>query len=252
MSRWSVGVGGPVVSPRMVAGFAFIATAVSTLFAQATLVRWSQSRQPHQRAWTIALALFAMGSAMLAVGATTGWDGPKYRAFYALGAILNVPWLGLGSVYLLAGQRWGQVVERLLWPLSGLAVGVMCTAPLNVAAIDPTAIPNGHEVFGVFPRALAVAFSSVGALMVLVGALVSIFRFVRRRGTDERAPRMLVANACIAIGTLILGSTGTLKGVAGGKDQAFALGVAAGISVIYAGFAVASRNARRTTLPANV
>ncbi len=237
----------------MVAGVAFVATAVSTLFAQATGVRWAQTKQPHQRAWTIALALFAMAAAMLAVGSTTGWTGPKYRAFYLLGAVVNVPWLGLGSVYLLAGVRWGRRVERALWPLTGMAVGVLCTAPLDVSKIDPNHIPNGKEVFGVFPRALAAAGSSLGALLVFVGAVWSIVHYARRRSVDHRAARMLVANACIALGTAILGSTGAFKGVAGGKDEAFAIGVAVGISVIYAGFAVASsRSARRTTLPANV
>ncbi len=237
----------------MVAGYAFIATAVSTMFAQATGVRWAQTKQPHQRAWTIALALFALGAAMLSVGVTTGWDGPKYRAFYLLGAIVNVPWLGLGSVYLLAGEAWGRRIERLLWPLTGLAVGVMCTAPLNAKAIDPLRVPNGKEAFGVFPRALAGAGSSLGALMVLAGAVMSIVRYARKRREDPRAATMLGANACIAFGTIILGSTGALKGIAGGQDGAFALGVALGISVIYAGFVIASpRNSRRTTLPVNV
>ena len=52
----------------MVAGLAFVATAVATLFAQATAVRWSRTEAPHQGAWTIALALFALASAALATG----------------------------------------------------------------------------------------------------------------------------------------------------------------------------------------
>ena len=88
----------------MVAGLAFLATAVATVFAQATAVRWSRTRAPHQGAWTFALALFALASAALATGASTGWDG-TFRVFYLLGAVLNVPWLALGTVYLLLGRR---------------------------------------------------------------------------------------------------------------------------------------------------
>src|SRR4051812_22397651 len=108
----------------MVAGLAFCATAVATLFAQATGVRWAQSHKPHHRAWTIALALFALGAAMLAMGASTGWDKGTFGAFYLFGAILDVPWLALGTLYLLGGPRWGRPAERVLLFFSGLAVGV--------------------------------------------------------------------------------------------------------------------------------
>jgi hypothetical protein len=35
----------------MVAGLAFVATAVGTLFAEATFKRWRQGRRPHEGAW---------------------------------------------------------------------------------------------------------------------------------------------------------------------------------------------------------
>ena len=41
---------------------------VSSLFAQAMLVRYTAGHQPQHRAWTIALALFALASAALATG----------------------------------------------------------------------------------------------------------------------------------------------------------------------------------------
>jgi len=54
----------------MVAGLAFLATAIATVFAQATGVRFTRKRKPHERAWTIALVLFALASASLATEAT--------------------------------------------------------------------------------------------------------------------------------------------------------------------------------------
>ena len=35
----------------MVAGLAFLATAIATVFAQATGVRYTRGRKPHERAW---------------------------------------------------------------------------------------------------------------------------------------------------------------------------------------------------------
>jgi hypothetical protein len=224
----------------MVVGLAFLATAVATLFAQATLVRFTRDRRPQDRAWTIALALFALASAALATGVSTGWDNGTFRVFYLLGAILSVPWLALGTVHLLARPAIGRRVERGLVLASGLAAGVLLAAPM--ARVHGTAIPVGKDVFGVFPRVLAAVGSGLGATVIIVGAVVSAVRFTRTRsvpGSGRRAQ----ANVLIALGTLILSSGGLIQGVAG-KDEAFVLTLAAGVSVVYGGFLLASRAGR--------
>lgn len=223
----------------MVTGLAFVATAVATLFAEATFLRWRRGRRPHEAAWTVALALFALASAALATGASTGWDRGTFLVFYLFGAILNVPWLGLGTVYLLLGERAGRRTRGALVFLSGLATGVMLTAPIK-ADISGLAIPVGKEVFGVFPRVLAAVGSGAGALVVFTGAAWSAIRFAR---AGSAAGRMAGANALVAAGTLVLSAGGLLQGVVG-HDEAFALSLALGIAVIYAGFLVASRPGR--------
>lgn len=221
----------------MVVGLAFLATAVATLFAQATLVRFTKDHRPQDRAWTIALALFALGSAALAVGVSTGWDNGTFRLFYLFGAVLSVPWLAMGTVHLLIRPRIAHRIEIGLIFLSGLAVGALLTAPM--ATVHGTAIPVGKDVFGVFPRVLAAVGSGVGAVVIVIGAVVSAVRFARDRTAPGNGGRAL-ANVLIAAGTLILSSGGLLQGVAG-KDEAFVLSLASGISVIYAGFLVAAR-----------
>ena len=220
----------------MVAGLAFVATAIATLFAQATAVRWSRSRAPHQGAWTFALALFALASAALATGASTGWDRGTFRAFYLLGAVVNVPWLALGAVYLLMGRRAGDRVRMVLVLFTGFGLGVMLAAPIH-GAIAATGIPVGKDHFGVLPRALAGAGSGLGAIVVFGGAVWSAVRFARSRRPGSG--RLAGGNGLIALGTLVLSSGGLLQGIVG-SDEAFALTLAVGIAVIYAGFAVAS------------
>src|SRR6476646_11132902 len=238
----------------MVAGLAFLATAIATVFAQATGVRFTRGRKPHERAWTIALALFALASAALATGASTGWDRGTFRVFYLFGAVLCVPWLGLGTIYLLAGPTLGRRIELALIMFSGFALGVMLSAPIH-GPIAATGIPVGKDHFGVMPRVLAAVASGVGATVVLVGAVWSAVRFARSRA--DGSSRLAAGNALIALGTLVLSSGGLIQGAVG-HDEAFALTLASGIAVIYAGFAVASsvarpassRSARRGTLPA--
>ena len=56
------------------------------------------------------------------------------------------------------------------------------------------------------------------------------------------------ANVLIALGTIVLSSGGLIQGIAG-KDEAFVVSLALGISVIYAGFLVAA--SARNAVPAD-
>jgi hypothetical protein len=232
----------------MVIGLAFLATAVATLFAQATLVRFTKDRRPQDLAWTISLAMFALASAFLATGVSTGWDNGLFRLFFLFGAVLTVPWLALGTVYLLWGKERGRRVQWGLVFFSGLSAGVLFTAPID-GPLHGTAIPVGSDVFGAFPRVLAAVGSGVGAVVIIGGALWSAWRFARARqpGNGRRA----AANVLIALGTLVLSSGGLIQGFAG-KDEAFVITLATGIVVIYIGFLVASGAGARRAAPASV
>lgn len=234
----------------MVTDLAFLATAVATLFAQATLVRYTRAHKAHELAWTVSLAMFALASAALATGSATGWDRGTFRAFYLLGAVLNVPWLALGTVYLLLGPIIGRRVQWVLVGVSGLAAGVLLSAPMK--AVPRNSIPVGKDIFGVFPRVLAGAGSGLGATVILGGAVWSAIRFARDHNAPNHA-RLAGSNALIALGTLVLSSGGLVQGIVG-HDEAFAISLATGISIVYAGFVVASgaRSSRRSTLPTGV
>lgn len=222
------------------------ATAVALAFALATWDRWLRRRRPHELVWTVSLVLFCVGAGALWWGTARGWSPASFRIFYLAGAILNVPWLGAGTVYLLAGPTWGNRVRAWLLVLSGLATGVMLSAPLR-APIGGTDLPEGKVVFGVWPRVLAAVGSAVPATVIFVGALWSAWRVWRGKtpalGSASRQvqlpKRLALGNVVIAVGTLILSASGTFAGRLG-KDRAFAVTLLVGIAVLFAGFLVAS------------
>src|SRR5438270_679202 len=72
----------------MVAGLAFVATAIATLFAEATFKRWRQGRRPHEAAWTVALALFALASAAPRIGGPPAGRMAAANALIALGTLV--------------------------------------------------------------------------------------------------------------------------------------------------------------------
>src|SRR5579864_5462664 len=100
---------------------------VAMAFACSTFERWLARHRRHELAWSGALTLFLIAAGALAVGAAVGWTGPTFRVFYLFGAILDVPFLALGTVYLLWGSRVGDRVALALGLAGAFAVGVVVT-----------------------------------------------------------------------------------------------------------------------------
>jgi len=97
------------------------------------------------------------------------------------------------------------------------------------------------------PRILAAVASGLGATVIVVGALWSATRLVGPEGGPGRA-RLALANGLVAAGTLVLSSGGLVQGFVG-HDEAFALTLAVGIGIIYAGFLVADGVRRPSPAP---
>ena len=78
---------------------AILATAVSAVFAIAVWLQYRRKRQPYQLAWSIGLAMFAIASAAGVAARSGAPTEVEYRLFYLFGAILNVAWLAVGTLY---------------------------------------------------------------------------------------------------------------------------------------------------------
>lgn len=211
----------------MHSALAAVATLVSLAFALSTFERWLARRRRHELAWSVSLAMFALGAGSLWWGASAGWDPISFRLFYLFGAVLNVPFLALGTGYLLGDRRtvdrWAAGVALA----AAFAAGAVLSAPLT-GPITADVLPRGSDVFGPLPRVLAAVASAGGALVVFAGAVWSALR-----------RRLIVANLVIALGVLILSASGLLNSVMDEMDG-FAVTLAVGIVVLFAGFLLAT------------
>ena len=219
------------------------ATLVATAFCLSTLERFLARRRPHELAWTISLALFAGASGALWLGAADGWTPATFRVFFLFGAILNVPWLALGTVYLLAGSATGDRCQRVLVWFTAFATGVVLATPLT-GPVPADDLPRGSEVFGLLPRLFAGVCSGGAALVLVGGAIWSAWRLMRGRSRGRAAGpaavplrRLALGNVLIAVGTLVLSASGTLSARLGAMT-AFAVTLVIGITVLFAGFLV--------------
>ena len=91
-----------------------VATVASAAFAVAVLRQYAARRRTHQLAWGVGLAMFALASLALTAGAAAGWTPFRFKVYYLFGAMLNVPWLALGTVIVSASPG----VRPLTVPLS--------------------------------------------------------------------------------------------------------------------------------------
>jgi hypothetical protein len=203
------------------------AALVALAFALSTYERWQDRRRPHELAWSLALALFALAAGTLATGEAVGWNEPLFRLYFLAGAVLNVPVLALGTVLLHGGGRRAGLA---VFAFCAFAAGVLAVAPLT-APIPAGRLAQGSDVFGALPRVLAVVGSGGGALVVFAGAVRSAVRF--RRG------RMLWANVLISTGVIVLSSSGLLNSVAD-EVTGFVVTLLVGVVVLFAGFLVAT------------
>src|SRR5919202_7096353 len=97
------------------------ATLVAVAFALTTYERWRDRRRAHELAWAAALAIFAVASTCLWFGASSGWNRALFRGFFAAGAVVDVPILALGTVYLLWGRRRGDQAAAVVALFSAFA-----------------------------------------------------------------------------------------------------------------------------------
>lgn len=228
------------------AGLAAAATLVAVAFSFSTWDRWLRRRRPHELAWAVSLLLFAVGAVALWWAESRGWSNESFKVFFLAGAVLNVPFLALGSVYLQFGPRVGDRVQRVLLVLSGFATGVVLVASTK-SQISGDEFPTAKELFGVAPRVLAAVGSGVPALFIFGAAIWSAVQLIKRRSPsisavqrNVSAPKRLAAgNILIAAGTAILSASGSLSGRMG-KDRSFAITLLVGIIVLFAGFLVST------------
>jgi hypothetical protein len=218
----------------------FLAGVISLVFAGLLGRQWIVRRRPAQAAWAVALLLFAAASFALFLGTAGGWSENEFKAYWLLGAVVNVPFLAQGELWLLVRDR-RVTSATLLLVIFGTAYAAarIVRAPVNFDALAQD-LPLGREVFGGDAEAVVLArvYSYAGYAVLLAGTLWSAWRM---RGRTDLRDRFL--------GTLAIAGGATIVAVgaafaAAGNLPGFSITLAAGIAVMFWGFLRASRPPR--------
>jgi hypothetical protein len=246
--------------------FPLVAATVSAVFAAMLLRQYTKGHRIPQLAWGVAMTLFALASLIVAYGTTQTWDATMYKLFWLFGVMLNVPWLAVGSIALLGNQFVARaaLVAVLLASAWGLvSTFATRTCPATVNSGNTVQCAPGAQQFGAhtfdeknIPRAkavwattvpgqrrgvygLGVLFSTV-AYVIVIG--IAVWTSRKRKGVEPPKERRR-SNLMIATGVTIVavGST-ALSRLA--KGSLFSVSLAAGVTVMFAGFLQALRAPR--------
>ena len=212
---------------------ALLAGAVATMFFFDLLRGYRRAPRPHAAAYTAGIGFYAIATWALFVGTAFGWTSASYRIFFLFGAIINIPILALGSMFLVVGKRAGHVMLALLFPFMAIAIPMTMAQPFDAGSLPADGVPGGREVWAEMfgPRLWAAIGGGMGATILVVLALVSVVRFWKKN------PRLVLGNVTIVVGALVAATGGTVLAL--GFDWGFSASLLVAVTLIWVGFRVA-------------
>src|ERR1700704_1148390 len=207
-----------------------IAGAVGGVFAAVVARQYLRRRKLYQAIWALALAMFAAAALFETAGIAFGWADATYKGYYLFGGLLNVGWLGIGSLLLLTSLRVGRIAIGGMVLVSLIALFAVMFAHTNHELLKAQVPARGAIDV---PAILPLITNLGGSLLLIGGAAWSAWRAARAGAPRNR----VVGLAALAAGAFI---------VAGGHSYAQARGIymaqplseALGIAAMFVGYLV--------------
>jgi hypothetical protein len=212
---------------------ALVALAFAALLLRSLLRRPSGEKV----LWGIGFVLFAVAAGAEAVAQRSGWSPALFRAYYLAGAVLTVAYLGAGSAWLVLPRRARDVLLGGLAVASVAAIVTVVLAPVDAASLaaTPHGRPPSNGALGGHAFLWAVALNTFGSAFLVGGSFYSILRRRRVR------PNLWIGGGAIVVAL----ATGLSRA---GSYEFVYVGELLGIALMFAGFALVGRPARRSRL----
>lgn len=211
------------------------ATIIAGAFAIVLLNRYFTTRKrPHELMWGIAFMLFALGAGcQVFADVGGGWTPILARIYYVTGAILNVGFLGVGTLYLLFSRRIANIGFGVMLVLSIVSIFVLWTVPVDSVRLGDEAGWRAVATLSAVPRWLAAVTNTLGTVLVAGGAIWSGVVFWRKRIMKGR----MIGVFLLAVGTLIVALGGTITGATGLHNHDYLyIAMAVGAVIMFAGY----------------
>lgn len=206
-----------------------LAALAATFFAADLWRDHLEKPRPHITSYAVGMTMFAIATWCLFVGVTFGWTGGVYRLFFLFGAVLNIPFLALGSMFLVVGRRSGHTMAVALGGLTAISTTLVLTVAFQQELPDD-GIPHDMFATGFGPRLFAIIGGAAGATILMILSVVSLVRFWKR---DRR---IVWGNGLILAGTMSAAAGGTALALGGAS--LFAVSLLIAVTLIWSGYRV--------------
>ena len=220
--------------------FPAVAALVSAIFAVQLLRRYARRKRLPQLAWGIAMTMYALASVAVAGGISGGWDPTLYRVYYLFGALLNVPYLALGSVALLGKRALSALGLLVVVAATVYAVAKVAGTSSVASAFATEQIPRGKDAWAdqAVPRLASMYSIAAYVVVLLITFGTSTKRAARLIGLERARANRLIA---VGVTVVAVGSTALTRI---GRGSAFSIALAVGVVVMFLGFRMATRATR--------
>lgn len=208
----------------------FLSALVSFVFAGFVFRRWAYKRKgTHLLFWGTGMVFYGIGGFCEGYYGAFGWNALVFRLWYLFGAILVAAWLGQGTVFLLAKEKWARTTMIIL-VLGSLWGGYK----IFFAELDPSMLTagelSGHAILTSGVRTLTPLFNMYGVVTLIGGAMYSAWIFFRKRVLLHR----VIGNVLIATGAMAPAFGGAFSRF--GIPSALYIGELIGAVLIFIGF----------------
>ncbi len=212
--------------------YALLVAVVTGLFSANVIRDYLAKRKMYHGLWSAALVMSCIAALCYAVAAVSG-SAIAFKIYYLFGALLVAPYTGMGSLFLVMQAR---LARRILWGVHVVSLAGLVL--LLTAGVDAEALANlsGSSGRGVLePGAWLVAtviLNFFGAITVVGVAFYSVLRAWRNRSEVG----LMVGNALIGAGFLLLAVAGSVARWWPTWDGGFWVTMALGWVIAYFGF----------------
>jgi hypothetical protein len=225
--------------------FPLLAAVIALVFAAMLAQRVAHRWRPHEAVWLLALLMYAVASGAMFLGVHSGWTASTYRIYWLFGAVLNVPYLAQGEVYLLVrDRRIAHAIFGCLVVLSMIAAAIVWTSTVHTAELARD-LPLGDHAWRESRLPYHLRWLSWIGYVALVAGLVWSARAMK--GKPELRGRTAGMLGIAAGATIVAIGSGVGAGL--NVVPLFSVSLAVGIAVMFWGFLRVSHSSARQQAP---
>ncbi len=218
--------------PTLIHYLPIATTLVAAVFLSALVQRYrAKGEGLHLLWWAGGVATYGIGTGLESVITLAGNSIWLNKWWYVMGALLGAYPLAQGTVYLLLRRRTANLLSMITLPLVFAMVVLVALCPVNLEVLDAYR-PSGRVLVWSWLRWLTPLINCYAALFLVGGAVLSSWRFSRKRATRQLA----VGNAFIAIGAMMPGFGGMAAKM--GSIEALYITELIGLIVIWGGYSL--------------